>query len=235
MIVQVSTATYLQPIVLRDFDGNAVTDKGNADFDAVATLQDDDAPDDPTTIALTVTHTGNGIYSQKGTFPETGVWSVLTSVDVDGETIEDIQTVQVVTAAQADPAGALSGVNVAYNGPVTQSGDVEIFRADDYAETDNRELPWTLTNVASLPDLTGATVTLYAKHRTAPLNRFTAVGAIDTPTGSTRAFHAEVPASATVGLMPGKYDFSVVATLTNGNDITLTAGTLTLHAGGRTT
>jgi hypothetical protein len=97
--VTVDTATYLEPIVLRDADGLAVTDKVNADFTVTAILDGV-----VVSVASTITHTTNGIYSLLATFTDIGTGTVFVSVEVDGETIEDVQTVEVEVAEVDDTA-----------------------------------------------------------------------------------------------------------------------------------
>jgi hypothetical protein len=152
----VNVPTYLTPIVLRDADNEAVTDKVNADFDSVATLLDENAADEPTTITMTVTHIGNGRYMPSGTLTETGLWEVFSTTDVDGELFEDMQAVQVVTAAQFDPAGALSGVSVTVTSPLnTQTKNLTVVQGTDYLASEDTAPSWVGTG---WPNLTGADV-----------------------------------------------------------------------------
>lgn len=95
----VGVATYLASERVVDGDGDPVTTLVNGDWTKTAILLGT-----ATTATPTITHRANGVYDISATFSVVGVWSVEYSVVVDGETILfEPQTVQVLTAAQADP------------------------------------------------------------------------------------------------------------------------------------
>lgn len=94
----VSTVTYI-PFTLLDLAGDPVTGKVNADFTKSAYLVSTPA----TTATATVTENASGTYRISFTPTVVGIWHCTWSVTVDGETVRYEETVQVVTAAQADP------------------------------------------------------------------------------------------------------------------------------------
>lgn len=219
---------------IRDANGAPITDAVLADF----TIALYDAANADQSSGITIAHVAGGKYRVSKAMSGSaalGEWIGTLTYD-DGSLSTWVQDIAftVVTAAQADPASVLTGGSAAYGGPVAQNNDVELYRTDDYAESDSRELPWTLTDAAALPDLTDAAVTLYATHLSNKSAVFSAAGAVDTPTGSTRVFHVDIPGDATATMPDGEYDYSVQAALDgSGNRVTLVAGTLTLKAGGR--
>lgn len=189
MIVQVNTATYIASELLLDAGLSPVTDKINGDWTKTATLLGT-----ATTATPTITHRANGYYDVLVTFPSVGVWSVEYSVVVNGETVRfDPKTVQVVTAAQFDPASDVRTVltdsraakidligSYAVSGPTTDltSTDIELIRGSDYLTADGRARTWTSDAWA---DLTDATISfVVTAGRTAVVSN---TGTVVTPTG----------------------------------------------------
>jgi hypothetical protein len=228
MIVQVNVATYLASERLLDADLVPVTTKVNGDWTKTATLLGT-----ATTATPTITHRAGGIYDILATLTATGVWSVEYSVVVDGETILfDPQTVTVVTAAQADPAGSLSGSRYTTTSPIAQSGLVTIVRGDDYNAADGvgRKLEWVEEDGDNWPDLTSATIAFGAVNTLHTTQTITASGSVIVATGEEKTVRVEVPASATATKTPGTYKFTVRATLpTSSRKVTLVKGTLVLE------
>lgn len=101
------TLVYLESELVVDTTGTPVTTKINTDWTKSCKKRGS-----ATTVTLTITHDANGVYDITGTFAETGTYFASYSVVVDGITQRFTQTVQVITAAQADPAASItSGAN----------------------------------------------------------------------------------------------------------------------------
>lgn len=145
------------PFLLRQFDGTPIT--GATDGTAYAT---DPVvkllPSGATTITPTITEIGAGWYSAVFTPTATGDWLYYHVYDADNDWSE---TVQVETAAQADPAAALEGFVATATATVSDtSTDLTLRRGDTY----RRNLTITQPD-GSLYDLNGATVWLTVKQR----------------------------------------------------------------------
>lgn len=196
-----------------------------------------DSADADRRTGATLTYAGDGAYRITKPIPSDGAlgswFGVITYDDGAGFVRTYPFGFTVVTPAQADPAGALSGAVVVTGSPVAATGESTIYRGDAYASADSRQLPWTITNASSYPDLTGATITLYATNTANKSAHFTASGSVVTPTGSTRAVLVQLTSEQTIALLDGEYAYSVVAVPTTGRPLTLAAGTLTVHPGGR--
>jgi hypothetical protein len=217
-----------------DASGAPVTD-GAGDITVVLL----DANDDDQSSGITIAHSSGGRYRITKTLSGsavTGAWGGTVVYDDEAGLVRR-QTIDftVVTAAQADPAGALSGATIETGSPVAVTGEVDIYRGDAYATADSRELPWEITGslALTLPDLTGATITLYATHLENKRASFTASGSVVTPTGATREVLVQLTSAQTDDLLDGDYAYSVVAVPTSGRPLTLAADTLTVHPGGK--
>lgn len=126
-VVQGATV-YLEAETLIDTLGAPVTNKVNGDWTKSCALLGVG-----TTVTLTITHVGGGVYSVSGTFPTAGTYAASYSVVVDGITQRFAQTVQVVTAAQADPASSIAtqGLVLIQSGAlVADAGALTIRRGD---------------------------------------------------------------------------------------------------------
>lgn len=157
MTCVVNAICRLNPELIIDSEDDPVTILVSGDWTKTARLLDGIGA---TTAAVTITHVAAGIHDIDFTPTAVGNWSVEYSVVVDGETVRfDPQFVQVQTAAQADPAGALNGNTVVISGPATASGDFRITQGNVYSIANGNPLTWTLTDA---PDLTGETVTFSA-------------------------------------------------------------------------
>lgn len=117
---------------------------------------------------------------------------------------------------------------VTYLGPVLPSGNIEIVRGNSYLTADGRQLPWTFTGQ---PSLTSATITLNVY---VPGDRTKKVlSAAGSPTSST-AVKVDLTAAQTLTIPSGAgsagiYQFSVDAVLSNGDELSLIAGRMTVR------
>lgn len=234
-MADVVNAPVIDDFVLTDYSGAPITGKTTLDFaTAIAYLKSD--PE--TTEDLAITEQG-GVLAGTGTYMasfETATadkWGMVVVYNAGGVVRRFTGTFTVITAAQADPAGALAGATIVTGSPVAVTGEVDIYRGDAYASADARQLPWEITDASTIPDLTGATVTLYATHTANKSVSFVASGSVVTPTGSTRNVIVQLTSEQTVALLDGEYAYSVVATPASGRPFTLAADTLTVHSGGR--
>lgn len=173
-----------------DASGTAITDGAN---DITVTLLD--ANDDDQSTGITIAHSSGGRYRITKTLSGsavTGAWGGTVVYD-DGVNPVRTQTIDftVITSAQADPAGALSGATLTYSGPVSQTGVVTIVRGDDYLVADGRELLWSWTDAESMADLTGATIAFVAQSE-AFQQRLAATGAVVDPSGATKSVRVEL-------------------------------------------
>lgn len=115
----------------------------------------------------------------------------------------------------------LTGGVVTSVGPVAAGGSVSILQGDDYKNADGRALQWTST---TWPNLTSATILMTAKQGA---STFTKSGTVVTPTG-TAEVQIELTNVDTSGLAAGSWNFNVVATLSDGDKITLVHSTMTV-------
>jgi hypothetical protein len=161
-----------------------------------------------TVSASAVADRGNGAYDLTILFPTVGTWQITASATIDGEPAIDITDVQVVTAAQADPAAALAGVAVTVVSPLSADGSsIHLVQGDSYAATQSRQIAFDLSGQ---PDLTGATVTLVIVCG-ATLTKIVAV----TDAGlSTQAGSVQLTVADTASLSPaaaGSFELSATA------------------------
>ena len=131
-----------------------------------------------------------------------------------------------ITDQLDDIEAALVGdtLNVTVVSPLSQNGrKLEIVQGDDYANDDGRAIDFTS---ASWPTLTSATVSFQAK-ATPGTATLTKSMTVVTATG-TKKVRLELTDDDTVSLTPGAFAYNVVATLSNGNKVTLVRGAMTL-------
>lgn len=130
----------------------------------------------------------------------------------------------VVSPQQIADAVAEAGFSITVVSPLSQNGrKLEIVRGDDYANADGRAIDFTS---ASWPTLTAATVSFQAK-ATPGAATLTKAMSVVTATG-TKKVRLELADTDTASLTPGAFAYDVVATLTNGNKVTLVRGAMTL-------
>lgn len=230
------TLVYLESELLIDTSGSPVTTKINADWTKSCKKRGA-----ATTVTLTITHDANGIYDITGTFTETGTYYANYSVVVDGITQRFTQTVQVVTAAQADPATGLAALPVGgtsgtwgaalalvrsnvVDGVVPEALDasLRITQGHDYLLADDRHFLWTTNEAATWPTLTGAAIEFVIDQR---IRDATAPGAVVQATGVNKSVRVELTQSFTRALRTGRFVFGVEATLASGSRIGLVGGT----------
>lgn len=212
--VVVNTTVYI-PFTLLDSAGDPETGKVDDDFTKSAYLVSTPA----TTATCTVTENASGTYRIAFTPTAVGVWHVTWSVSVDGETVRFEETVQVVTASQADPMAYLTGLNLAIPFPSPDSGDFTIYQGDDYQAAESRQLVW---NLAGAPDLTGATVTLSIVSSSVTLTK---TATLSDEGEATQVVIVTLTDTQTATLYPSEatsYDLSAV--LANSNVVTLARG-----------
>ncbi len=122
--------------------------------------------------------------------------------------------------------------------PVSQGGDLALVRGDSYRAADGRALLWTGASANVWPDLTAATVKLQilGNHLTvAGTVVMEVTGTVVTPTGTqqvraepTAAQTAALPASQAAAAPGAVSPYKVVATLANGDVVTLVEGNATI-------
>jgi len=106
--------------------------------------------------------------------------------------------------------GALGGATVEYVGAVAPNGgSIELLQGNDYYQADGTQLAWTI-NGAAYSDWTAGSIAIVLQVGTTVQ---TVAGVIDTPSGSTRAFHFDVPRAVTSALAAGKGAFQILVTL----------------------
>lgn len=98
MIAAVNTSVAI-PILILDINGDGAT---GLTVTATARLAGS-----TTTASVTVTERTGGEYDLAFTPSAVGQWIVVASATVDGDPFTDVELVQVVTAAQFDPAASL--------------------------------------------------------------------------------------------------------------------------------
>ena len=202
------------PFTLLDSTGAAETGKVNGDFTKSAYLVSTPA----TTASPTVTENASGTYRIAFTPTVVGVWHVTWSCSVDGETVRYEETVQVVTAAQRDPAAYLASQNLTIATPSPDSGSFTLYQGDDYQAAESRQLIWNLTGA---PDLTGATVTLTIVSSAGSLTR---TATLADEGESTQVASVTLTDTQTASLDTGATEYDLSAVLSNGNVVTLARG-----------
>ena len=134
------------------------------------------------------------------------------------------ETVQVVTAAQRDPAAYLASQNLTIATPSPDSGSFTLYQGDDYQAAESRQLIWNLTGA---PDLTGATVTLTIVSSAGSLTK---TATLSDEGESTQVVTVTLTVTQTASLRSGVLAYDLSATLANGNVVTLARGKVTVKA-----
>lgn len=104
--------------------------------------------------------------------------------------------------------------------PVAQDGDVTTIRGDDYDNAHGRALDWT-DSEAAWPDLTGATIEVIIG------GIVELAGSVVTPSGSGKKVRLELTDVQTAAIRSGVHAFQVIATLADGDIVTLVEGNWT--------
>lgn len=204
-------------IPLRDSSGAVITDADDSDFtETLRHLASDGAITVPTVSSWS--HIANGLYS--ATISNGLAGRYVGAVDYAGPPVQPFGfDVEVLSAAPAITTVSPVSVN---------TGDVEINQGDTYSGAS--ALPWSTTDASQWPTLTGATIRLVAEHRDSAGNpTLECSGTVVTATGANKAVTVTVDGSDTDTLVPGTYDYQVIARIA-GEDATLVTGTLTLVA-----
>lgn len=130
------------------------------------------------------------------------------------------------TTARAAKLDLLGNGLVSVAAPVALSGDVTLYKGDDYYAADDAALEWTDAN-ARWPDLTGATATFLVRSPSGSV--FSKAATIVTPSGTGKKIRVELTAGETALLVsyPGPSDVRVRVTLASGHSRTLIQGELT--------
>jgi hypothetical protein len=122
----------------------------------------------------------------------------------------------IYTKTQLISSGLLSVVS-----PITRSGAITIVQGDDYDNDDGRAIDF-VNEDGDWPDLTGATVSFIADNAVASTGAdFSASMSVVTPTGENQTVRLELTDTQTGTLDLDKFDYSVKATLSNNNVVTL--------------
>lgn len=172
-----------------------------------------------TTVSGTVTERTGGDYDAAITLTSVGTWLFKGSTMIDGDAALWTETVEVVTAAQADPAASITASGTTVVNAVATSGRITLVRGDDYLNADGRALSWTVSS----PNLTGASATLTIRTyagATVLAKAMTVVGATTVRADLT---HTETAAMA---LGTPAYTYEIVATLSGGGTATIASGTV---------
>jgi hypothetical protein len=107
---------------------------------------------------------------------------------------------------------------------------LEIVAGDDCKAADGRALLWTSP---SWPNLAGATLTMVIGHNQPPLGEILPVtwsGAVSASPDSPSSIFLEVTSAQTGVFAAGMYDYTLQATLTSGDQVTVAVGKLTVQA-----
>jgi hypothetical protein len=107
---------------------------------------------------------------------------------------------------------------------------LELVAGDDCKVADGRGLAWTSP---SWPDLSGATLTMVIGHDRPPLGEVLPVtwtGTVPASPPSPSSIFLEVTSAQTGVFASGMYDYTLQATLTNGDLVTVAVGKLTVQA-----
>ena len=104
-----------------------------------------------------------------------------------------------------------ASAEIAFYGPVLETGNVITYRGDTYLNEDDRAIEWSSDD---WPDLTGGTVVVIIKKEA----QF--AGSIVTPVG-TALVRLELTATQTRTISVGRHNFQVVATQADGDVATL--------------
>lgn len=117
------------------------------------------------------------------------------------------------------------------SGPPVQPIDthLEIVAGDDCKAADGRALSWSSTH---WPNLAGATLTLTIGHTSYNLYELpvTITGTVPATPALPTTVTFDVPGSATANLPADQYQYQLIATLTDGDKVTIAAGNLTVSA-----
>ena len=167
-----------------------------------------------------ITETEPGVYRKSFTAPNAnGDYVVIW--DADGKTsVEELE----VGATTDAILSQLTGAQVVVVGPVVLGGDIEIVRGDDYKAADGRALEWTS---GSWPDLTDADV-LFTARTGDDVVAISKAGSVVTPSGAGKRVRVELFQAETVLLTTDKHRFDILATLSNGNTVTLVRAHMTV-------
>jgi len=109
----------------------------------------------------------------------------------------------------------------------------QIVAGDDYKAADGRALTWTSGPVQTWPDLAGATLTMVVGEHQPNLLPFlpaTFTGTVPGTPAAPTTVSLDITAAQTSNIPSSEYDYQLVATLTNGDKITLAYGHLTVLA-----
>lgn len=147
-----------------------------------------------------------------------------TSVDNTTGTLAVPSASQVLAGIAIDNTiGTLGlGALTSISGPVSQTGIVNLIRGDDYFTADERQLIWTDVE-NSWPDLVGATVTVFLYSHPSGLN-ISFLTTINTPSGSGKSISLQLTSAQTNNMTAYNYDYHIIATLSNGHEVTLVKG-----------
>lgn len=211
---------------LRDASGTALT--GLTFGNKTAFLASTPA----TTAMLTITEVGSGFYVATFTPSAVGTWLAAATYPANGTTRDITGTYEVVTAAQADPAAALSGSTITVDSAVDTDGTLTLRQGDDFTNALGNPIRFTDTESA-WSDLTSATVCLILTDL-AGTTVLSQPGTVVTATGSDKAVRFDLTSTQTGALTRGKYQYKyrVSAALSPSGSETLARGGVVVNRGG---
>lgn len=119
------------------------------------------------------------------------------------------------TAGAALGAITTAAVSVTFTGPVASGGNASVIQGDDYNNTDDRALEWSITDDIVL---TGATVTFYSNMGG---TLFSKALTVTTATGPTKIMYLELTAAQTAAFALGTHGFDLRAVLASARVATI--------------
>lgn len=154
--------TITLPFPFRDTAGALVTGKVDSDFTKVAYLASNGATTATVTVAAIAGQSGR--YGATFTPSATGLWAVEIECTHAGQTYRWSEDVEVVTAAQADPAAALAAATLTHVSPYDAiTSTLTLVQGDDYLTANGTQQDWTNASWSALGlDGVGVTVAFTA-------------------------------------------------------------------------
>ena len=211
-------------LALRDSAGAVITGKVKADFDLTYYVSGVDTA----TTAITITEVGvTGDYLVVVPDPAEDTDHSLVLEDISGSLgapdgwLQRIDWPSRILNSELVTDVINGGGTTSYTGPVSNTGDVEIIRGDDYYHADSRALTWSDT---SWPVLTGGSILLTVRDKSDVALIENAAGVVS---GASECYVELTSTQTTVAA--GIWKFDLQATLASGHVVTLESGNFTIH------
>lgn len=221
MAFTVNTIAYFDPFELRDPSDALITGKVTGDWTKTLYLNGAKVTSPPTITVAEVSGDA-GTYAASFTPASVGQYALKLSIVQSGKTYRFSEAFEVVTAAQADPAAALSGVSVTVTSPViADGGPLKLYQGVDYATADTDSASWALTGVADLTAAQSVTLTIFDGDTTV----LSKSGAVTNPGSATQTVKVEFTNAETTALDDtANLRYILKTVLASGRKKTLTRG-----------